>query len=167
MTKEYKYEFGFLRLFSLLSLPAILVTTLSFIFYDKLFTSGEIETSILFGFIFLLIWTIGIFIFLFFNHFSIGRTTVIFVLDKKFTEKEITIFQSDKKYCFQLNEVTEITEYSTFKLPWSGIKKWLIKTNQTEVWISSLTISSFKFEQLFYNKIEHKTSLFPVFKKMI
>jgi len=149
----------------MLSTPVLLLTILVFMFYERLFVSREIESSILFGFVFMIFWSIGVFLLMFFNHLSIGRTTVMFVLDKKYPEKDITVFQSDKKICFQLSEVTQITEYSTSKLPWSGIKKWHIKTNETEVWISSLTISSFKFEELFYNKIEDKTSLFPIFKK--
>ena len=165
MPKEKKYKFSFLRLFSILSLPLILLTILILMFYERLFVSREIETTILFGFVFMLFWSIGVFLLLFFNHLSIVRTTVMLVLDKKYPEKEITVFQTDKKICFQVSEVTQITEYSTSKLPWSGIKKWHIKTNETEVWISSLTISSFRFEELFYNKIEDKTSFFPILKK--
>jgi hypothetical protein len=165
LPKEKKYKFSFLRLFSILSLPLILLTILILMFYERLFVSREIETTILFGFVFMLFWSIGVFLLLFFNHLSIVRTTVMLVLDKKYPEKEITVFQTDKKICFQVSEVTQITEYSTSKLPWSGIKKWHIKTNETEVWISSLTISSFRFEELFYNKIEDKTSFFPILKK--
>jgi hypothetical protein len=60
-----------------------------------------------------------------------------------------------------LSDIREVFEYSTRRLPWSSIAKWVIKNNDREFEVSSLTISKLDFERYFWNKTKDKVSLFP------
>ncbi len=164
MTTEFKYTLNFTRLISLISFQILFLAFVGLLVFEKINSNVEIDISMIIAFIFLILWIFGVFIVLFVNHFKLGRNTVIKVLAGKFPIKTITIHQNSSIYVFQLTEIKEIVEYSTHRHPWSGIKKWLIITDKNEIWISSLTISSFKFELYFNDKIQVKHTLIPLVK---
>ena len=102
------------------------------------------------------IFTVGIFAFLFFNHLPLARKSELVIIGKTFQ-----IIQGDNFYLVNFSDIENIVEYSANRLPWGYIMKWKIKTNNTEILISSLTISQLNFERHFYTKIKHETKLLP------
>lgn len=102
------------------------------------------------------IFAVGLFVFLFFNHLPIARQTELSVKGKTFQ-----IIQNKHCYSANFDDIKEIVEYSSKKLPWGFIMKWKIKVANNEIVVSSLTISQFNFKRHFHNKIKHKVSLLP------
>ena len=70
--------------------------------------------------------------------------------------------QGDHSFSANFDDIQEIVEYSSKKLPWGFIMKWKIITADREVVVSSLTISQFNFESQFHNRIKHEVSLLPI-----
>ena len=110
----------------------------------------------------ILVWTsffifaVGIFIILFFNHLALARQTEL-----KISTRSFEIIQGNQSYSCDLTDIKEIIEYSTGRLPWSSIAKWVMKAGDREFVISSLTISKSNFDRHFWNKKNEKVSLFP------
>ncbi len=100
---------------------------------------------------------VGIFGLLFFNHLPIAKQTEL-VLSRKI----FRINQGGKQYSYDMNEIDEVIEYSTGRLPWSSIIKWKLKVDNIEFVVSSLTISKINFDRHFWNITKEKLSLFPM-----
>ncbi len=155
MTQE-KYIFNASRVITLWLLPIFYTFLILFFIYSKFesireFTSTDFITWTLF-----FIFFVGLFIYLFLNHLPYARQTQLII-----TNKTLKIIQSDNSYSTSFSDIDEIVNYSANRLPWGYIMKWKIRTADTEVIISSLTISQFNFERHFYNKIKHETSILP------
>lgn len=155
MTKN-RYKFDFSRLVNLWLLPVLfIVITLVFIF-SKYNSFEDLSAKDILGLTFFFLFSAGAFIILFFNHLPIAKKTELII-----TNNTLEITQGDDKYSCNLAEIEEVVEYSTGRLPWSSIAKWIIKVNDREFVISSLTISKLNFERHFWNHTKDKTSLFP------
>ena len=70
-----------------------------------------------------LIFTVGIFAFLFFNHLPLARKSELVIIGKTFQ-----IIQGDNSYLVNFSDIENIVEYSANRLPWGYIMKWKIKT---------------------------------------
>ena len=152
------YQIDFQQILKTSAIPI-----LSFLIFGSLFcydikTENSSSIQIL-AFVIFLIFTTGIYIFLLFNHLRIARQTVL-----KIVNRQININQFEKSATINFEDIKEIIEFSTAKLPWSRLIIWEINTtNNHHYRISSLTISKSEFERFFWNKIETKTKLFPSF----
>ena len=155
MTRN-RYKFDNARLINLWLLPVLFTILIIVILYSKFDSLRDISVidSLVWAFFFM--FSVGIFIFLYFNHLPLARQTELIVSSKTFE-----IIQGSESYSCSLGDITQVTEYSTARLPWSSIAKWKVKANDREFVISSLTISKLNFERYFFNKTNQKTSLFP------
>jgi hypothetical protein len=127
-----------------------------FLFFSKYENISEAKPVDIIGLTLLILFSVGTFVFLFFNHLPLARQTELII-----EGKQLTIIREGKIESIHFSEITRIKEYSTAKLPWSSIKKWSISTNGKEYIISSLTISQLNFERHFHDKTETKVSFFP------
>lgn len=100
---------------------------------------------------------VGIFVFLFFNHLPHARRTEVVM-----TRSTFQIIQNGEEYSCGRDEITEVIERSTYRIPWSHVIKWTIKTKDREFVISSLIISRLTFESYFWNKTRHVTAFFTL-----
>ncbi len=153
---EERYIFNASRLITLWLLPIFFTFLILFFIYLKFDSINELTLTDIIAWTLFSIFAIGFFVFLFFNHLSSAKQTELIVFDKTFK-----IIQGDYSNLISFDEIKEIVEYSSNKLPWSLIMKWKIKLSEREIIISSLTISQFNFQRHFYDKIKHETSLLP------
>jgi hypothetical protein len=137
--------------------PGILCALMFVLIYSKIGSGQEFSAKDIFGWVFFFIFSAGIFIFLFVNHLPLARQTELIL-----SNKTLKIVQQGQSYSCNLSDIKEVFEYSTGRLPWSSIAKWIIKTDDREFVVSSLTISKLNFERYFWNKTKDKTSLFPM-----
>ena len=127
-----------------------------FLFFSKFEKINEAQPMDIIGFSLLTLFSVGTFIFLFFNHLPLARQTELII-----EGKQLTIVREGEEEHIHFSEITGIKEYSTAKLPWSSIKKWHISANGKEYVVSSLIISQLNFERHFHDKTETKAPLFP------
>ena len=137
-------------------MPTFFTILIWFFIYLKLDYTGNLKPIEIVTWTLFFLFAVGLFIFLFFNHLPLARQTQLIVVDKTFQ-----IIQGDSSYIGNLSEILEIIEYSSKKLPWGLVMKWNIKTAESEIVISSLTISQHSFQRHFKNKIKQKVSLMP------
>jgi hypothetical protein len=157
METENRYHFNLSRFLSLWSLPIILLAMLTFLFFSKYEKLNEAKSVQLLALSLFMLFCVGPFAFLFFNHLPLARRTMLIIKDKI-----LYILIDGQQEKIEFLEIKNITEYSTAKLPWSSIRKWIISANEKEYVISSLTISNLNFERHFYDKIETKVSFLPM-----
>jgi hypothetical protein len=157
MKTENRYHFNLFRFLSLWSLPIFFLAMFTFLFFSKYEKLNEAKPVHLLALSLFMLFCLGPFAFLFFNHLTLARHTTIVIKDKMLC---IQIYGEEELIDFL--EIKNITEHSTAKLPWSSIRKWTISANEKEYVISSLTISKLNFERHFYDKIETKVSLLPM-----
>ncbi len=155
MTEE-RYIFNASRVITLWLLPTFFTFLTLFLIYSKFDSIREFTLKDFIAWTFFFIFSVGIFIYLFLNHLPYARQTQLIIINKTFK-----IIQSDNSYSANFSDIEEIVNYSANRLPWGYIMKWKIRTADTEVIISSLTISQFNFERHFYNKIKDKTCFLP------
>ena len=153
---ENRYKYDTARFINLWLLPVLLTVLIFVVLYSKFNSLRDLSVSDILFWIFFLLFSVGIFIFLYFNHLPLARQTELIISSKTFE-----IIQRSQSYSCDLGDIKEVIEYSTGRLPWSSIAKWIIKTNDREFVISSLTISKLNFERHFWNKTKDKTSLLP------
>ena len=127
-----------------------------FLFFSKFENISEARPVDIIGFVFLIMFRVGTFVFLFFNHLPLARQTELIIKDK-----QLIIVRDGKEERIDFSQITSIKEYTAKKLPWGFIMKWCLTANGEEYVISSLTISQLNFERHFHDKTETKVSLFP------
>ena len=137
-------------------LPVLLTILMIIFIISKVDSLGDLTWVEILGWVCFFIFSAGMFLFLFFNHLPIAKQTELIITNKNFE-----IIQQGQTYSGELNDITEVVEYSTGRLPWSSIAKWIVKTGDREIVISSLTISKSNFKRYFWNKTIDKTSLLP------
>jgi hypothetical protein len=128
-----------------------------FSIYSKVESVKNLTPTEIIAWTLIFVFTVGIFMFLFFNHLQFARHTRLIIADQTFK-----ICQGDYSFSASFENIEEIIEYSSKKLPWGFIMKWKIKVGDSEFIVSSLTISQLNFESYFYKKIKHKVSLLPI-----
>lgn len=138
-------------------LPIFFTLLILFLIYSKVDSIINLTPTEIIAWTLFFIFAVGLFVFLFFNHLQFARQTELTVNGKTFK-----IIQGDHSYSANFDDIEEIIEYSSKKLPWGFIMKWKIKVADNEIVVSSLTISQFNFESHFHNKIKHKVSLLPI-----
>ena len=153
---ENRYRLTPYRLLVLWSLPIFFLAFFLFLFFSKFGTIYEAKFIDILAFTLLILFSVGTFVFLFFNHLPLARQTELIIQGKL-----LTIVRDGKVERIDFSEITSIKEYTAKKLPWGFIMKWSLKTNEKEYIISSLTISQLDFERYFHDKTETKVSLFP------
>ncbi len=151
-----RYKFSIIRFFELWILPILLTFFITFIIYSRFDNVNELTFIESIAWVLFFIYTVGIFIYLFLNHYPFAKKTQLIILDKTFQVKE-----KENLYSSKICDITEIVEYSTSKTPWGFIMKWKIKTIDKEIIISSLTISQTSFHRHFWNKIIERTTVLP------
>jgi hypothetical protein len=127
-----------------------------FLFLSKFENISEAKPVDIIGFSLLILFSVGTFIFLFFNHLPLARQTELIIKGK-----QLTIVREGKEERIHFSEITGIKMYTAKKLPWGFIMKWCLTANGKEYVISSLTISQLNFERHFHDKTETKVSVFP------
>lgn len=137
-------------------MPLLLSGLILLFLYSKFDSFKDLSGEDILVWTLFFIFSVGIFVFLFFNHLSLARQTELVI-----TTKTLKIIQRGQAYSCDMKDIKEVIEYSTGRLPWSSIIKWIIKAGDREFVISSLTISKLNFERHFWNKTKDKTSLFP------
>jgi hypothetical protein len=154
--KEKTYRLNFLRILATSLIPIFgLVFSCFLVFYK--FKKADVNLLDLTSLVLFLTYTTGIYLFIFFNHLPTARQTRLEV-----TNKEIFIIQNGKKIKIIPDQIEEISECSTMRLPWSSLKLWRIKTVEEKFNVTSLIISPREFERYFWNKIRSKTKVFPL-----
>lgn len=154
---ENTYRLNTLRIINLWFFPTLMFILCLFAFFSKFNSLHDARVIDIVGLTFLLVFSVGIFVFLFFNHLPIARHTKLIV-----KSKQITIIQGEKEAVIDFDSITKIEEYTANRLPWGRIVKWCISSNGKIYTISSLTISQLNFERHFHNKTDSKTNLFPM-----
>jgi hypothetical protein len=127
-----------------------------FLFFSKLENISEAKPVDIIGFSLLIVFSVGTFVFLFFNHLPLARQTELMIEDK-----QLTIIREGKEERIHFSEITGIKMYTAKKLPWGFIMKWCLTANGKDYVISSLTISQLNFERHFHDKTKAQVSLFP------
>lgn len=151
------YKFDVERVVSLWLLPFLFGILVLILFIFKVLDYDDPITLVdVLVYLCLLIFSTGIFIFLFFNHLSYAKNVELITSDS-----EIEIIRNEKSVIIQVKNIEAIYEYYARRLPWSGIRKWIFVTTDDEVVVSSLTISWLDFHRLFSKKIVDKDFLFP------
>jgi predicted PurR-regulated permease PerM len=159
---EKKYKLDTIRLINLWLLPAFFSTFITILFILKYERLSQIKTLDILVWALLFLFSVGMYILLFLNHFPFAKQTQLI-----FTENRIEITQGENNYKIDLKNINSVTEYSSnnkytsSKLPWASLIKWKLKTENDEYIISSLTISETDFKKIFSNKIKFKFSFFP------
>ena len=110
------------------------------------------------------VYSVGLFIYLFFNHLPLAKQTELAISRQGAFVNQIKITQGGNIFSTNYNDIKEVIEYSSVKLPWSSIVKWVIITKDNQIMISSLTISQNNFERNFWDKINQKPHLLPKIK---
>jgi hypothetical protein len=128
-----------------------------FLFFARFKTVNESKPVDVLVFVFFLIFFVGIFVFLFFNHLALARKTELVI-----EGQQLTIVNDGKAEIISSSDILSIKEYTANRLPWGSVIKWNIAVKEKEYIISSLTISRLNFERHFHIKIETKTSLVPI-----
>jgi hypothetical protein len=154
--KAIRYRITPYRLLVLWSLPIFFLTFILLVFFSKFDTIYEARRIDIIAFTLLILFSVGTFVFLFFNHLPLARQTELVIQGKL-----LTIIRGGKVERINYSEITSIKEYSAKRLPWGFIMKWSLKTNEKEYIISSLTISQLNFERHVNDKTETKVLLFP------
>lgn len=137
-------------------MPTLFTLLILILIYSKVDSIRELTVADIIAWTLFFTFAVGLFVFLFFNHLSLARQTELCVVGKTFQ-----IIQGGKSYSASFDDIQEIIEYSSKKLPWGFIMKWKIKSKYNEIIVSSLTISQLNFERHFHNKIKHKVSFLP------
>jgi fumarate reductase subunit C len=156
-----KYRFNTLRLITLWFLPLFFTALIMVLLYLKVGKSSGLKFLDFIIWALLFVFTVGLFLYLFLNHLPFARHTELAITRQGSIVNEIKITLGDIIYTTDYADIKEVIEYSTAKLPWSSIIKWEIITKDNQIIISSLTISKYNFERIFWNKIKEKTHLFP------
>lgn len=152
-----RYRFDTARCINLWLVPGLLCVLMFGFLFSRIDSWGDVSARDMLGWVLFFTFSTGIFIFLFFNHLPLARQTELIISDETFK-----IVQGEQSYSCDLSDIKEVFEYSTGRLPWSSIAKWIIKTGDREFKVSSLTISKLNLERHFWNKTKDKTSLFPM-----
>jgi hypothetical protein len=134
---------------------------ISVMLYFKVGKSSHLKLMDFIFWAFLFVFTVGLFLYLFFNHLPFARYTELAITQQGSVVNQITITHGSVRYTTDYVDIKEVIEYSTAKLPWSSIIKWEIITKDYQIFISSLTISQYNFERIFWDKIKQKTHLLP------
>ena len=153
---EKRYRLNASRTVNLWFLPVFFLILTLFMFFMKNGSVSQAPTIDIIGFTLFLIFVVGIFMFLFFNHLPLANRTEIIVKGKQFL-----IIQNGKEDSTNFDDITKIEEYTANRLPWGRIVKWCLTANDKTYTISSLTIAQLNFERYFYNKTVSRTTLFP------
>lgn len=153
-TTEYKFTSN--RLIALWFFPAFFLVLIGVLIYSKVSVGKELPVFNMVALSIFFIAAVGPFIFLFFNHLTLAKKTVMTIADKN-----IHITQGDVDFSVSMDEIKTVTEYSSKNTPWSFIMKWKIQTATREVTVSSLTISKYNFHNHFGNKIVHEPTVLP------
>ncbi|HEX2533507.1 MAG TPA: hypothetical protein VHK69_07220, partial [Chitinophagaceae bacterium] len=93
----------------------------------------------------------------FFNHLALSRRTALIIRGG-----ELEIIQRGQSHSIEIGRIQEVIQYSTRRLPWSPVVKWILKAEEGEWVISSLTISRLHFERHFWTKTKVKRMFFPL-----
>ncbi|HYH16969.1 MAG TPA: hypothetical protein VD794_17170 [Flavisolibacter sp.] len=153
---EKRYRFNFYRLLALWSLPTFFLVFTIFLFFSKFNSVSHAQPIDIIGFTFLLLFSVGIFIILFFNHLPSALKTELVLKGK-----QLTIVRNGREETINFVDIAAIKLYTAKKLPWGFIMKWCLTAKDKDYIISSLTISQLDFERYFHDKTEVKVSLFP------
>ncbi len=137
-------------------MPLFFLALFLFLFFSKYENISKAKPVVIIGFTLLILFSVGIFAFLFFNHLPLARQTELIIDGKR-----LTIVREGKEESIHFSEITGIKEYTAKKLPWGFIMKWCLTAKGKEYVISSLTISQLNFERHFHDKTETKVSVFP------
>ena len=155
--RQNRYSLNFFRLLGVWSLPLLSLVLILFLFFARFKTVNESKPVDVLVFVFFLIFFVGIFVFLFFNHLALARKTELVI-----EGQQLTIVNDGKAEIISSSDILSIKEYTANRLPWGSVIKWNIAVKEKEYIISSLTISRLNFERHFHIKIETKTSLVPI-----
>lgn len=153
-TTEYKFNSS--RLIALWFFPAFFLVLIAVLIYSKVSVGKELPLFNMIALGIFFIAAVGPFAFLFFNHLSLAKKTVLTI-----DNNNIQVAQADQLFSASLDEIKTITEYSSKNTPWSFIIKWHIQTATQEVTVSSLTISKYNFHNYFSRKIVHEPTVLP------
>lgn len=157
--KEYRYTTK--RVISLWSVPGWLTAFMVFLILSGHDTIASVKWPEKIAWLLFFIFAVGPFSFLFFNHLRLAKDTRLI-----FRDNTLQVEQAGETYTVHFSDMEEIVEYSAWKLPWSSIMKWQIKTPGRRIVISSLTISEPAMDHFFWNKMKHKITLLPVINEI-
>ena len=150
--KESRYKFDAVRLISLWLLPLLLMFFIVVFLLSSFDSFRDLSWADILWWSFFFMFSVGVFTFLFFNHLPLAMQTELIIGTKTFN-----IIQRDKSHSCDLSEIEEVIEYSSGRLPWSSIVKWVIIVDNKEFIISSLTISRWTLNDISW--IRQKTRL--------
>lgn len=158
------YKFDTARLINLWIFPVFIFLVIIVLLYSNITKPSQLQfVDIVVGAI-MFIYAVGFFIYLFLNHLPLAKQTELAITRQGTVVKQIKIIQGHNIFTTNYNDIKEVIEYSTVKLPWSSIVKWVIITKDNQIMISSLTISQNNFERNFWDKIKQKPHLLPKIK---
>jgi hypothetical protein len=161
--KKRIFKFNAYRIFSLWIVPLILLAFMILVFQVDRKSMWNMKPIELVAWCLFLVFSVGIFSFLFFNHLSFASKSRVI-----FENESIEVIQKNKVYTVRLADIQKVVEYSidnkytSGKLPWGSLMKWKIVTANEEVYISSLTISKDDFKKYINKELTYNFSYLPM-----
>ena len=157
------FKFNGYRILSLWIVPLIFLALMIIIFQVDHKSLQNMKSIELIAWSLFLVFSVGIFSLLFFNHLSFASKTELI-----FENESIEIIQKSRAYKVNLADIQKIVEYSidnkftSGKLPWGSLMKWKIVTPTDEVYVSSLTISKYDFKKYIKKEFTYSFKYLPL-----
>jgi len=150
---EKEYQLDFIRFMQLAVLPFCYLVLIGIAITVDIFFAGMPGVGKLIGLLCLLVFTVGVFVYLFMNHYRVaGKARLILYND------HLRYFNRGKEYTIFYNNISAIAVYSA----WRSIQVFEITTGNMRLLITSLLISPSALEYGCALPVKNCTVILPV-----